>query len=134
MPICDIIKLTLRNTPFGDDLLNPSTYIPIIMLWIIIFIMFLNKRKSVTIQKIIRKRKSGGNTQMKEFAEKFINKECLISSFDGRQYEGIIKEVNQGAILIEKDEKLEALNLDFIARIREYPRNKNGKKKSVVLD
>lgn len=71
---------------------------------------------------------------MKEFAEKFINKECLISSFDGRQYEGIIKEVNQGAILIEKDEKLEALNLDFIARIREYPRNKNGKKKSVVLD
>ena len=71
---------------------------------------------------------------MKEFAEKFISKECLISSFDGRQYEGIIKEVNQGAILIEKDEKLEALNLDFIARIREYPRNKNGKKKSVVLD
>ena len=46
----------------------------------------------------------------------------------------IIKEVTEGAILIEKDGKIEAINLDFVIRIREYPRNKKGKKKSVVLD
>ena len=28
----------------------------------------------------------------------------------------------------------EILNLDFVIRIREYPRNKKGKKKSVVVD
>ena len=28
----------------------------------------------------------------------------------------------------------ELINLDFVTRIREYPRKKNGKKKSVVLD
>lgn len=72
---------------------------------------------------------------MKELAKRFIGKECIISSFDGNhQYEGVIKEVADGALLIEKDGNSEALNLDFVIRIREYPRNKKGKKKSVVLD
>lgn len=114
--------------------MNPSTYIPIIVLWIIIFIMFRN-RKAVIARQIIKKRKMEGNTKMKELAKRFIDKECVISSFDGNhQYEGIIKEVTDGAILVEKDGKIEALNLDFVIRIREYPRNKKGKKKSVVLD
>ena len=42
--------------------------------------------------------------------------------------------MTDGAILIEKDEKLEVVNLDFVIRIREYPRKKNGKKKDIVLD
>ena len=72
---------------------------------------------------------------MKELAQRFIDKACLIYSFDGNhQYEGVIKEVTDGAILVEKDGKIEILNLDFVIRIREYPHNKNGKKKSVVLD
>ena len=72
---------------------------------------------------------------MKELAVRFLNKECLISSFDGNHsYEGIIKEVTDGAILLEKDGKTEILNLDFVMRIREYPRNNKGKKKSVILD
>ena len=96
--------------------------------------MFRNRRKAVIIRKIIEKRKTGGNTEMKELAERFIDKECLIYAFDSsHQYEGVIKEVTNGAILIEKDGKTEAINLDFVIRIREYPRNKNGKKKSVVL-
>ena len=72
---------------------------------------------------------------MKELAKKFIDKECVISSFDGNhQYVGTIKEVTDGAILVEKDSKSEAINLDFVIRIREYPKKKNGKKKSVILD
>ena len=72
---------------------------------------------------------------MKELAKRFLDKECLISSFDGNhQYCGIVKEVADGAIILEKNGQLEAINLDFILRIREYPRNKKGKKKSVVLD
>ena len=72
---------------------------------------------------------------MKELATRFVDKECVIYSFDSsHQYEGIIREVTDGAILVEKDGKLEAINLEFVIRIREYPKNKNGKKKSVVLD
>ena len=114
--------------------MNPSTYIPIIVLWIIIFTMFRNRR-AVVAKHIIKERKMEGNTEMKELAKRFIDKECIISSFDGNhQYEGTIKEVTGGAILVEKDGRFEAVNLDFVIRIREYPRNKKGKKKSVVLD
>ena len=71
---------------------------------------------------------------MKELATRFIDKECVIYAFDSsHQYMGVIKEVTDGAILVEKDGKLEAINLDFVIRIREYPRNKNGNKKSVIL-
>ena len=72
---------------------------------------------------------------MRELAKRFIDRECVISSFDGNhQYQGVIKEVTDGAILVEKNGKIEALNLDFVIRIREYPRKKNGKKKTVILD
>ena len=113
--------------------MNPSTYIPIIMLWIIIFIMLRNS-KSAIAKKIIKKRKMEGNTEMKELAKKFIDKECLIYSFNSKQFEGVIKEVTEGAILVEKGGTVEAINLDFVIRIREFPKNKKGKKKSVVLD
>ena len=113
--------------------MNPSTYIPIIMLWIIIFIMLRNS-KSAIAKKIIKKRKMEGNTEMKELAKRFIDKECLIYSFNSNQFEGVIKEVTEGAILVEKGGTVEALNLDFVIRIREFPKNKKGKKKSVVLD
>lgn len=115
--------------------MNPSVYIPIVLSWIIIFMMLHNRRKAIIARKIIEKRKSGGNTEMKELAERFIEKDCIIYSFDGgRQYVGVIKQVTDGAVLVERDGKLEAINLDFVIRIREYPKNKNGKKKSVVLD
>ena len=95
----------------------------------------LRNRKAVVAKQIIKKRKLEGNTEMKELAKRFIDKECIISSFDGNhQYDGIIKEVTDGAILVEKKGNVEALNLDFVIRIREYPRNKKGKKKSVVPD
>ena len=114
--------------------MNPSTYIPMIFLLIIIFVMLRN-RKAVVARKIIKNRKMEGNTNMKELAKRFIDKECLITAFDSNhQFEGVIKEVSDNAILVEKKESVEAINLDFIIRIREYPRNKKGKKKSVVLD
>lgn len=73
--------------------------------------------------------------KMIEFAKKFIGKECLIYAFDSNhQFSGTIKEVSDGAILLERDGATEAINLDFVIRIREYPKNKKGKKKSVVLD
>ena len=72
---------------------------------------------------------------MKQLAERFLGKECMIYSFDSNhQYTGVIKEVTDGALLLEKDGKSEAINLDFVIRITEYPRRKNGKKKAVVVD
>ena len=115
--------------------MNPSTYIPIIILWIIIFYVIFRNRRAVVARQIIKKRKLEGNAEMKELAKRFIDKECLISSFDSNhQFEGVIKEVSDSAVLVEKNGTVEAINLDFVIRIREYPKNKKGKKKSVVLD
>lgn len=72
---------------------------------------------------------------MIELAKRFVGKECLIYAFDSNhQFHGIMKEVSDGAVLIENEGKIEAINLDFVIRIIEFPKNKKGKKKSLVLD
>lgn len=70
---------------------------------------------------------------MKELSKKFIGKECLIYTFNS-QLQGTIEEVTDGALLIKNKDNVEAVNLDFVMRIREYPVNKKGKRKSVVVD
>lgn len=74
---------------------------------------------------------------MKELAKRFVGQECIIytiTSNDGC-VQGVIKEVTDSGMLIEKKTgELEIINLEFVTRIREYPRKKNGKKQSVVLD
>jgi hypothetical protein len=118
----------------GGDRLEISYYIPIIVVFIVLFILLRNQ-KSVIAKKVIKKRKTEEKTEMIELAKIFIGKECLIYAFDSNhQFSGTIKEVSDGAILIENNGSIEAVNLDFVIRIREYPKNKKGKKKSVVLD
>ncbi len=107
-----------------------SYYLPIIMLFIILFIIQRNEK--ITIKKILNKKKKG-NIIMFELAQKFLEKECVIYTFNS-QITGIIKQVNEGGILIEKAGADEAVNFDYIVRIREYPRNKKGKKKTVIFD
>lgn len=70
---------------------------------------------------------------MLELAKRFMEKECIIYTFNN-QLEGTIKEINGNALLVENKGKPEVVNLDFVVRIREYPRKKNGKKQSLVLD
>ena len=112
----------------------PIYFLPMIVLFIALFIL-LRKRKLIIAKKTIERRKTEDKTLMLELAKRFIGKECLVYSFDsGHQFEGVIKEVTDGALLLEKNGALEAINLEFVIRIREYPRNKNGKKKSLVLD
>ena len=74
---------------------------------------------------------------MKELAKQFIGEDCIIytiTSGDGG-LSGVIKEVDDGGLVIErKTGEREIINLDFITRIREYPRKKNGKKKDIIPD
>ena len=74
---------------------------------------------------------------MNELAKRFIGQECIIytiTSNDG-SVQGVIKEVSDSGMIIEKKTgELEIVNLEFVTRIREYPRKKSGKKQSVVLD
>ena len=69
---------------------------------------------------------------MLELAKRFIDKDCVIVFYDGNLTSGIIKEVTDNAMLIEEKGELIAINLEFVARIKEFPKNKNGKRKSAA--
>ena len=113
--------------------MNPAIYlIPIFL--VLFFVLYEQRRqKEVIIKKLINKKQLGDDRQMLELAKRFIGKECLVYTFNS-QITGVMKEVDGTAILLESNGTIEAVNLDFVVRIREYPKNKNGKKKQVVLD
>lgn len=74
---------------------------------------------------------------MKELAKQFLEKECIIYTITSNDstIQGVIKEIDDGGMLIERNTgEKEIINLDFVTRIREYPRKKNGRKKGIVLD
>ena len=108
-----------------------TSYIVILVIFILLFIQHRNEK--VWIKNHVLKKKRKGCTEMLELAKRFIEKECIIYTFNN-QVVGTIKEISTNALIVEKNGVQEAVNLDFVVRIREYPKNKKGKKKSVVLD
>lgn len=108
-----------------------SRYIIFIVILIVLYIQ--NRNEKVWLKQFIRSKKKEDKIEMLELSKRFIDKECIIYTFNS-QITGKIQEVSECAILIENGGAVEAVNLDFVVRIREYPRKKNGKKKSVVFD
>ena len=100
--------------------MNPA-YLPIFYLWLILFITNSSRRRNnqtYIINHILNKSERENN-QMLELAKKFIEKECVIYTFEGNQYSGTVKEVSDGALLVERKGVTEAINLNFVVRIRE---------------
>lgn len=111
--------------------MDNTSFIPILLLFLIIYITRQNNM--AVMKKLIKKRKTEDKAEMVEIAKTFIGKECIIYTFNS-QITGTVKEVTDGAVLLENGSEREMINFDFIVRIREYPRKKNGKKKSVIVD
>lgn len=106
-------------------------YLPIIMLFIIIFITSLNERKLV-IKNIIQKKK--GREYMNEVIQRYLGKDCLIYlSLSSTVVAGNVINLNDNWLTVKTKDGEETVNLDYIIRIKEHPVNKNGKKKSVIF-
>ena len=110
------------------------------IIWLLCFLPIVNmliqqhNQKKIFTQHIISKKlNSKEKNKMIELIKKFINKECLIYTINGT-FIGVITDVTSGGISINNGKNFEIVNIDYIIRIREYPKNKNGKKKSLVLD
>ena len=71
---------------------------------------------------------------MQTIAQRYIGKDVLLNTVASGSYDGVIKEVVENAVVLEKDGKETVVNLDYVIRLREYPRKKNGKRKSIVTD
>ena len=114
-------------------------YLILLALLLLVIIPWITRRRRMAAirQLLNRKRQNKENDEMKELAKRFIGEECIIytiTSNDG-SLQGVIREIGDGGMVVEKKSgELEIVNLDFVTRIRQYPRKKNGKKKEIVLD
>lgn len=112
-----------------------SYYHSILLIALILIVFAILQGKKRKNAAIINHRKNHKNKeifQMKELAQKFIGKECLIYTIasDSNAEKGIIKEITENGILLDDNGNLQAINLEYVTRIREWPRNANGKKKT----
>ncbi|MCI6008420.1 MAG: hypothetical protein MRZ25_09290 [Ruminococcus sp.] len=118
--------------------MNSLYLILLAVLLLVIIPQITRRRRMAAVRHILNQKiQNKENGVMKELAKRFIGEECIIytiTSIDGG-VQGLIKEIDDGGMVIEKKSgELEIINLDFVTRIRAYPRKKNGKKKAIVLD
>lgn len=106
-------------------------FLPIII--ILLFIINMNRNKiEKTIQPRIRRKKV--DTEMQELAKRFIGKDVYVKTVSQGAVDGILKQVSDNAVVLEKDGKEIIVNLDYVVKLREYPTNKKGKRKSIFVD
>ena len=111
-----------------------GSYIAVLVLIFVVIITWINQKKRLAVIKHIKNKKyNKENNAMKELAKQFIGKECIIYTVTGTDsvIKGIVKEVTDGGIVVEKKDGTEAVNLEYVTRIREWPRNSKGKKKQI---
>lgn len=70
---------------------------------------------------------------MRELAKRFIGKECLVYTMasESTAVKGTVTEVSDSGLLVENDGHVQAVNLEYVVRIQEWPRNAKGKKKQI---
>ena len=111
-----------------------GSYIAVLVLLFVVIIPWINQKKRLAVIKHIKNKKyNKENNDMKELAKQFIGKECIIYTVTGTDsvIKGTVKEVTDGGIVVEKKDGTEAVNLEYVTRIREWPRNAKGKKKQI---
>ena len=119
--------------------MNGNTYLILLAVFLLVIIPWITRRRKLAAVRHIlnQKKQNKENREMKELARRFIGEACIIYTITSNDdsVQGVIKEIDDGGMGIEKKTgELEIVNLDFVTRIREYPRKKNGRKKGVVLD
>ena len=106
------------------------------IIWYLFFIVFIavylqrRRRMQQLIHKHIKRKIGKGINVMNELMKKYIGLEVIIytgfSSVSGK-----LTKIEDGWAEIETETGNEIINLEYISRIKEYPRNKKGKKSSI---
>ena len=82
----------------------------------------------------IKMRKKKGNFNMSEVIKRFVGKKCIITTMN-EIVTGVIDAVEDNCIIVSPTGNVvgtEIISIDYISRVREYPKNKNGKEKSII--
>lgn len=113
--------------------------------WIIWFILFfciilpmLRRKKTAMTMQVLKKKKAKMTKEerlkMYELVSRFVGKEVIITVMNSETagVTGVVTEVKDNWLVVDtKGNGLDAVNIDYITRIREYPRKENGKKKTI---
>ena len=100
-----------------------SVYFLLALAIILALFWMAKQRRIAAIRHVLnRKRNSGKDKVMEELARQFIGKECIIYTVTSTDssIQGTVKDVTDGGIVLEKDGNVEAVNLEYVTRIREY--------------
>ena len=112
--------------------MNPGLIGMIPLLVLLIVLALQRKETNKYIEARIRKQK--GDTKMQKLAVRFIGKDVMLNTVASGAYDGVMKEVVDNAVVLEKNGKETVVNLDYVIRLGEYPKNKRGKRKSLVVE
>ena len=89
----------------------------------------LLKRKKLFIMKDFIKRERKCGVKMSEVIKRFIGKECIITTMN-ENVNGVIEALEDNWVIVSPSKKnpdsKEIIKVDYISRIREYPRNKKS--------
>ena len=108
----------------------------ILMLIILVIIPAARARqhRQVTVSKRNRLKRRKGENTMNELVKSYIGKEVIVWAGTSSGVTGTATRIEENWLEVEdKDGNKQILNTDYISRIQEYPRNKNGKKKAVIV-
>ncbi len=100
--------------------MNFTYFIPIYLLLFVTLMQQRTRRQQEMMKQIATQKKKAGKEQgyaMLELAKRLIGKKCVIYTLNF-ETSGTIREVVDGGILLEKKTSTEAINPDYIMRIR----------------
>ena len=71
---------------------------------------------------------------MNKLVLNYIGKECLIYTINNSNIAGTVEAVEDNWVTVRSfdGQNTEAVNIEYVTRIREYPRNKKGKRKAIL--
>ena len=105
----------------------------IIIFAVILLFLYQDGRKKQMQKIILKKIKKGQKHFMNDIIKNFIGKKCVIYTFQN-QITCVVEKTEENWVFIDNNGSKEIVNIDYIARIREYPKNKKGKDKAIVTD
>jgi len=100
-------------------------YLFIIGVFVILSLTINRIKKNAALS--IARKKRGGTMEMLELAKRFIDKDVIIATLNDTTV-GKITEICDGGIMVEEKGRIEAVNVDFIISIKEYPVDSKGKR------
>lgn len=109
--------------------MNPSACCCICLLMMVLILQAKRRKKTAAVRHVKRKRME--RKIMLEMLERFVGKECVVYVIEG-QLTGTVRELRDGWIILENSKGTEAVNAEYVTRIKEYPKNKKGKKTLVI--